>query len=239
MRFLMEHRQLEQRLRLDLPTLADPTIRDLLHESDLFVRSFTGFGFGFGLFSPLDLVRVLSSVAELASQVVVLYSASRLSSSSLFPIFSSDPSDPSEKSPAPHLPLLGALLLPSILSVLASCLPRLPFSSPANGENPALYTASEAREAERAERMRSMAHGEPFRAEVVLFGLAPWILGSWSSARRRILGLESQQNSLSSGLGFGTGLRWLLTQTNVSEMLVLVQNVCRTPHHHRRISRKF
>ncbi|KAH8118536.1 P-loop containing nucleoside triphosphate hydrolase protein [Phellopilus nigrolimitatus] len=225
MRFLMEHRQLEQRLRLDLPTLADPTIRDLLHESDLFVRSFTGFGFGFGLFSPLDLVRVLSSVAELASQIVVLYSASRLSSSSLFPNFSSDPSDPSEKSPVPHLPFLGALLLPSILSVLASCLPRLPFSSPANGENPALYTASEAREAERAERMRSMAHGEPFRAEVVLFGLAPWILGSWSSARRRILGLESQQNSLSSGLGFGTGLRWLLTQTNVSEMLVLVQNL--------------
>ena len=46
----MERRQLEQRLRLDLPTLADPEVRDLLQESDLFVRSFTGLGFGFGLF---------------------------------------------------------------------------------------------------------------------------------------------------------------------------------------------
>ena len=52
MRFFMEQRQLEQRLRLDLPTLSDANVRDLLHESDLFVRSFTGLGFGFGLFSP-------------------------------------------------------------------------------------------------------------------------------------------------------------------------------------------
>ena len=39
-RFLIEYRQMEQRVRLDVPTLADPAIRDLLHESDLFVRSF-------------------------------------------------------------------------------------------------------------------------------------------------------------------------------------------------------
>ena len=77
----MERRQLEQRLRLDLPTLADPVIRDLLHESDLFVRSFTGLGFGFGLFSPFDLVRLLSSIAEVATQLLVLYSASRAFSS--------------------------------------------------------------------------------------------------------------------------------------------------------------
>ncbi|KAI5124796.1 hypothetical protein M0805_005430 [Coniferiporia weirii] len=224
MRFLMEQRQLEQRLRLDLPTLADPTIRDLLHESDLFVRSFTGLGFGFGLFSPLDLVRVLSSVAELASQLFVLYSASGISTFSFLPFF---PSERSEKPSPPHLPLLGILLLPSALSLIASCLPRLPFSSSVNGDNPAdaLYTPAEAREVERAERMRSMAHGEPFRAEVVLFGLAPWILKSWSSARKRILGLETQQSNLSSSMSFWTGLRWLLTQTNVSEMLVLLQNL--------------
>lgn len=224
MRFLMEQRQLEQRLRLDLPTLADPTVRDLLHESDLFVRSFTGLGFGFGLFSPLDLVRVLSSIAELASQLVVLYSASRATPFALFSFFSLAV-DPSEKHTAPNLPLLAAVLLPSILSLLTSFLPRLPFSPSDYNSADALYSPAEARESERAERMRSMAHGEPFRAEVALFGLAPWIIDSWSTARKRILGLETQQDGLFPGMEFGTGLRWLLTQTNVSEMLVLLQNV--------------
>ena len=53
-RFVMEYRQMEQRVRMDAPTLADPHIRDLFHESDLFVRSFNGTA-NFGLFSPLDL----------------------------------------------------------------------------------------------------------------------------------------------------------------------------------------
>lgn len=228
-RFLMERRQLKQRLRLDLPTLADPEVRDLLQESDLFVRSFTGLGFGFGLFSPLDLVRVLSSIAELISQVVLLYTASHIhSSSDLFSFWSSDSSDSSGRAPPPHLPLLGIILLPSLLSLFAACLPRLPFSGWYNGEtftDNALYTPAEAHNQERAERMRSMAHGEPYRAEVALFGLAPWILHQWSEARTKILGLETQNSILSSSLGFSATLRWLLTQTNVSEMLVLLQNV--------------
>ena len=223
MRFEMEQRQLEQRLRLDLPTLADPTVRDLLHESDLFVRSFTGMGFGFGLFSPLDLVRALSSVAELISQLVVLYSASKVSS---FSIFSSTSSEVSEAPSTSHLPLFGAILLPSCLSLIASFLPRLPFSLSECDATEALYSPSEALEAERAERMRSMAHGEPYRAEVALFGLAPWIIDSWSSARKRLLGLETQQDSLYPSISLGAGLRWILTQTNISEMLVLIQNVC-------------
>lgn len=222
----MEKYQLEQRLRLDLPTLSDPTVRDLLHESDLFVRSFTGLGFGFGLFSPLDLVRVLSSIAELISQLLVLYSASRISSSAISSFIPWNVSESSDKPPFSHLPLLGAILLPSILSLLASFLPRLPFSS-ASEYQPAdaLYTPAEAREAEKAERMRSMAHGEPFRAEVALFGLGPWILDSWSTARRRLLGLEAQQSGFGPDMSITAGIRWLLTQTNISEMLVLLQNV--------------
>lgn len=223
MRFEMEQRQLEQRLRLDLPTLADPTVHDLLHESDLFVRSFTGLGCGFGLFSPLDLVRALSSIAELVSQLIVLYSASRVTSFGFFP---NSPTEPLERPPTSHLPLFGAILLPSLLSFIASFLPHLPFSLSEYNATEALYSPSEAREAERAERMRSMAHGEPFRAEVALFGLAPWILDSWSEARKRLLGLETEQDGLYPGMGFGAGLRWLLTQTNISEMLVLLQNVC-------------
>ena len=191
----MERRQLEQRLRLDLPTLADPEVRDLLQESDLFVRSFTGLGFGFGLFSPLDLVRVLSSVAELASQILLLYSASHIHSvSGLFSFWSMEPTDPSGRAHPPHLPLLGIILLPTLLSILVSCLPRLPLVGWANGDNFAdnsLYTPTEAREQERAERMRSMAHGEPYRAEIALFGLAPWILRQWSEARKSNLGIET------------------------------------------------
>ena len=225
----MERRQLEQRLRLDLPTLADPEVRDLLQESDLFVRSFTGLGFGFGLFSPLDLVRVLSSVAELASQILLLYSASHIHSvSGLFSFWSMEPTDPSGRAHPPHLPLLGIILLPTLLSVLVSCLPRLPLVGWANGDNFAdnsLYTPTEAREQERAERMRSMAHGEPYRAEIALFGLAPWILRQWSEARKSILGIETQNDNFISNLEIGTILRWLLTQTNVSEMFVLLQNV--------------
>lgn len=224
MRFLMEQRQLEQRLRLDLPTLGDPAVRDLLHESDLFVRSFMGLGFGFGLFSPLDLMRVMSSITELAGQLFVLYTASGLSGTSITSLLSFRPV---ERTPSPQLFLIGLLFLPSVLSLLASFIPSLPFSPLANGNitSDALYTPADAREAERAERMRSMAHGEPFRAEVILFGLAPWIVGSWSSARKRILGLENQTSDLSSSLGIWSALRWLLSQSNVSEIVILFQNV--------------
>ncbi|KAI0747433.1 P-loop containing nucleoside triphosphate hydrolase protein [Irpex lacteus] len=72
-RFIMEYRQMEQRLRMDVPTLENPHIRDLFQESELFVRSFSGMP-GFGLLSPLDLFRVLTLVSELASHAVMLWS---------------------------------------------------------------------------------------------------------------------------------------------------------------------
>ncbi len=233
----MEHRQLEQRLRLDIPTLADPAIRDLLHESDLFVRSFNGLGFGFGLFSPFDLIRVLSSIAEVASQLYVLYSTTQGS----LPFLTSSPSSTAaKKEPNARLqvPLLAILILPTLFSLLGSLLPSLSLTlnSPyALSSDPAYYSASDARVSERAERMRSLAHGEPFRAEVALFGLAPWILDTWASARKRILGLEEADASslgviFKSETGIGSlimALRWLLTQTNASEMIVLLQNVSR------------
>lgn len=190
-RYLMEYRQMEQRLRLDLPTLADPIVRDLLHESDLFVRSFMGMG-GFGLFSPFDLVRILSIVAELASQLYVLWSTSRGSA---------------------HAFVLVILVLPTALSMVASWLPSF---SPTSEM---LYTPEEAKAAERQERMRTLANSEPYRSEVVLFGLGPWILQSWATARKRILGLESPP-------GFPhSRLPRLFTPANVSEMFMGLQNV--------------
>ena len=61
-----------QRVRMDVPTHADPAVRDLFAESELFVRSFAGAGFG--LLSPLDLLRLLTLLAELASHALVLWS---------------------------------------------------------------------------------------------------------------------------------------------------------------------
>ena len=207
---------------MDKPTLSDPIIRDLLHESDLFVRSFTGLGFGFGLFSPLDLLRVISSVAELVTQVIVLYSASRVSNRARL-LGDSDVSDSSTSS---HLPFYGAVVLPFVLSFLSSFLPTLPgISSGQYVPSEALYGPTEAREAERAERMRSMANGEQYHAEIQIFGLSGWILNSWSASRRKTLGLETSSNDLSLRIGVLSCIRWLLTQTNASEMLVLLQNV--------------
>lgn len=187
----MEYQQMQQRLRLDLPTLADPVIRDLLQESDLFVRSFMGMN-GFGIFSPFDLIRLLSTVAELLSQLYVLQSTSRSSS---------------------HLFLIVILLFPTAMSLLSSWIPSF------NNSPEPLYNAEESSASERQERMRTLAHSDAYRSEVALFGLGPWILDSWASARKMILGLEKSQSTSSDALP------WLLTQTNISEMFLVIQNV--------------
>lgn len=196
-RYTIERKQIEQRLRLDLPTLSDPVVRDLLHESDLFVRSFMGMG-GFGLFSPFDFVRLLSTVSELISQLYVLLSTSRGSG---------------------HFLVLVILIFPTVISIIASWTPSF---SPTPEF---LYTPEEAKAAETQERMRSLAHSESYKSEVALFGLGPWILQSWSSARKLILGLErpavSSRSSMSELLMPGGG----------SEILLVIQNVCIFPRH--------
>ena len=71
-RYIMEYRQMEQRLKMDVPTLERPQIRDLFQESELFVRSFSGMS-SFGLLSPLDLFRILTLISELTSHAVMLW----------------------------------------------------------------------------------------------------------------------------------------------------------------------
>ena len=91
-------------------------------------------------------------MAELVSQDLLLYSASRIHSvSGLFSFWSLALTDPSGRAPPPHLPLLG-ILLPTLLPVLVSCLPRLPLMGWTNGDNFAnnpLYPPTEAREQSR------------------------------------------------------------------------------------------
>ncbi|KAF9246911.1 P-loop containing nucleoside triphosphate hydrolase protein [Melanogaster broomeanus] len=158
-RFFVEYQQIAQRLQLDIPTLADPVVRDCLQESDLFVRSFNGMG-GFGLLSPFDFIQIFALISELASHLLVLLSLTGGSSN------------------------LGALLL-SLLSALVP--PLLNRCMGAQSTPDMTYTSDEARTAERQEKLRNLAYNDSHRQEVLLFGLGPWILQSWANARKAML----------------------------------------------------
>ncbi|KAG6866497.1 hypothetical protein C0991_003041 [Blastosporella zonata] len=160
-RFHVEREQLKNRVRLDVPTLADPVVRELLQESDMFAGSFNGGGFG--LLSPLDFVRILSLVVEILSHIYLVISLTR---------------------GAAHL---GVFLL-SMTSVVLPLV--LPWFSITHDQPETLASDREARAIERHERMRNLAYSEEHRPEIALFGLGDWILEAWSSARRVVAAME-------------------------------------------------
>ena len=161
----MEYQQLERRVRLDIPTLADPVVRDLLQESDLFAHSFSGGGFG--LLSPFDFVHILSLTMEIVSHILLIISLTR---------------------GAAHL---GVLFLSICSALLPFCVMwcRCP---PRGADHP--YNVREARAANRQERMRNFAYSDVHRAEIALFGLGDWILKSWSAAHNIVSSSEQPQN---------------------------------------------
>ncbi|KAI0750891.1 P-loop containing nucleoside triphosphate hydrolase protein [Daedaleopsis nitida] len=165
-RFLVERQQIEQRLRLDVPTLSDPLVSDLLQESDMFVRSFNGFS-AFGIFSPFDFMRILTLLSELLTQLWLLSCLT----------FGGTP--------------LSVILLSVILSALPSALSWMGRENNAwyCSNNP-----REASLAARQEAMQRLAHSDAHRPEVMLFDLGPWILKTWSRTRKALLGLERRQN---------------------------------------------
>ncbi|KAI0301874.1 P-loop containing nucleoside triphosphate hydrolase protein [Multifurca ochricompacta] len=190
-RFVVEYHQMEQRVRLDIPTLSDPTIRDLLAESDLFVSSFQGAG-GFGLLSPFDLIRIFSLISELASHIFVLSTISY--------------------SPLSTLALLISFLSATYPFVQNSMLPRTyRFDTP-------VYSDDEIRLTEKQEQMRQLSLSDTHRPEVMLFGLGPWILQTWATARQTVLGLHSSQQSLQSPCS-------IFSHLNMAEIITALQNV--------------
>jgi hypothetical protein len=190
-RVIVEYQQMEQRVRLDIPTLSDPTVRDLLAESDLFVSSFQGAG-GFGLLSPFDLIRVFSLISELASHVFVLSTISY--------------------GPLSIFALLISFLSAAYPLVQSSLLPQsYRFDTP-------IYTEEEIRLTEKQEQMRQLSLSDTHRPEVMLFGLGPWILETWASARQAVLGLHSSQQSLQSPSS-------IFSHMNVVEIIAALQNV--------------
>ncbi|KAH9943359.1 P-loop containing nucleoside triphosphate hydrolase protein [Epithele typhae] len=165
-RFLVERRQMEQRLRLDIPTLADPHVRDLLQESDMFVRSFNGLS-AFGLFSPFDFLRLLTLISELSTHLWVLCS---LTFGGRTPY---------------HVIMLSLALsaLPTILSWFSG--QSRYWDCP--------VSQREVKLAAKQEAMRRLAHSDSYRPEVLLFDLGPWILDAWSRSRRTLMNLERRK----------------------------------------------
>ncbi|EJF61295.1 P-loop containing nucleoside triphosphate hydrolase protein [Dichomitus squalens LYAD-421 SS1] len=173
-RFLVERRQLEQRLRLDVPTLSDPLVRDLLQESDTFVRSFNGFS-AFGVFSPFDAMRLLTLVSEVLTHLWVLSSLT----------FGGTP--------------LSIVFLSVAVTVLPSMLSWLTYGHD-NWDCPNGQLGGQL--AAKQEAMRGLAHSDAHRPEILLFDLGPWILKSWSRARKSLLGLERRHHGGDNNLSF-------------------------------------
>ena len=152
---------MEQRVRLDVPTLADPTVRALLQESDLFARSFAGGGFG--MLSPLDFIHLFSLMTEIASHLFLIISLTRGA-------------------------FQFGILIMSIFSTLLPLI--LPWFTCSNHQAESPTSAKEARANDRQERLRNLVYSDVYRPEIALFGLGDWILRSWSSARKIVLASE-------------------------------------------------
>ncbi|KAJ4472188.1 P-loop containing nucleoside triphosphate hydrolase protein [Lentinula aciculospora] len=152
-KFSVEYQQLQQRVQLDCSTFADPLTRDLLHESDLFARSFNGSGFG--SLSPMDFLQIFSLLVEITSHLFLILSVTRSYT---------------------HIYVL-------LLSLCSTFIPLvLPQSILTHNSIDSQFTAREAHAADRRERMRNMAFSDIYRPEVQLFGLQKWILSNWATS---------------------------------------------------------
>lgn len=170
-RFHVEYLQMQVRLRLDMPALCDPEVRDILAEADMFVRSFSGMG-SFMLLSPLDMIRMFTTLAEILSQAFVLWSMS-MSSARAF----------QSSQHWTEFMILAMAAFPTIYNYFNS---RFFAFSTQDRWSHSLEEAEGSRLEERHERMRTLAYSERHKREVLLFGMGEWILESWAEAKRAL-----------------------------------------------------
>ncbi|KAG8834569.1 hypothetical protein FRC17_008238 [Serendipita sp. 399] len=168
-RYHVEYLQMSIRLKLDMPALLDPEITDILGEADMFVRSFSAMG-SFMLLSPLDMIRMFTTLAEIVSQAFVLWSMS-LSSARAF----------QSSQHWTEIMILAMATFPSVLSFFNS---RLAFST--DRWSHSLEESEESKLEETHERMKMLACSERSKREVLLFGMRQWILESWAEAKRAL-----------------------------------------------------
>lgn len=194
-RFFIEYKQMEQRLRLDIPTLADPTVRALLQESELFARSFGGGGFG--MLSPLDFIHVFSLMTEIASHIVLIVS------------LTSGPF---------HFGIL-------CLSIFSTLLPLfLSWFSCSRVQKEHVASVKEARASDRQDRLRNLAYSDSHRPEIELFGLGDWILKSWSGARKIVLSFEQPAYARNTSIIDQFNLMELISAVQNIPLLLLLQS---------------
>ncbi|KAG9055122.1 hypothetical protein FS842_003093 [Serendipita sp. 407] len=168
-RYHVEYLQMSIRLKLDMPALLDPEVTDILAEADMFVRSFSAMG-SFMLLSPLDMIRMFTTLAEIISQAFVLWSMS-LSSARAF----------QTSQHWTEIMILAMATFPSILSFFNA---RLAFST--DRWSHSLEESEESKLEEKHERMKILACSERTKREVLLFGMGQWILESWAEAKRAL-----------------------------------------------------
>lgn len=160
---------MQVRLRLDLPALEDPIVKDALAEAEMFVGSFNNMG-GFLLLSPFDMIRLFTTVAEIMTQSYILWSMS-LSSARAF----------KTSQHWTELMILSFAAFPTLFSFLNSFI-----AHPADRWFHSLPDAEGTKLEEQHVRMRNLAYGEKYRPEVLLFGMGEWILKSWADAKRTL-----------------------------------------------------
>lgn len=200
-RHYVEYQQMEQRVRLDIPTLADPLVRDLLQESDMFSRSFSGGGFG--VLSPLEVIHIIALSTEIISHLLVILSLTD------------------------DVAQLGILFV----SILSASLPYVvAWLGISQDQSQDLYSTKEIRAADRQEKMRNLAYSDTHRAEVVLFGLGDWILNTWSNARKVVVTSEQNYQRRTSFRSRMNISDFLLALQNVSRSLFVSQRSARSDH---------
>jgi hypothetical protein len=161
--------QLQNRLRLDIPALADPIVQDMLDESNRFVTSFASSANN--ALTPTGLFNVISDMSQLISQAIVLYSLLRKGA------FSSM-----------HLLTVALVLLPRFPNIFR----RLHdwFIAPDDDWPDELFSQRASALKRRICQMETMAYSAALKAEVVLFGLADWILIQWLDAKKADMQLD-------------------------------------------------
>lgn len=166
--------QLQNRLRLDIPALADPLVQDLLDESNRFVNAFASGANT--ILTPLGLVTLLRDFSQILSQATVFYTlllSSRAHTSYIFTTV-----------------LVVLPKFPSLLRTLQNWI-----LSPEDDWPDDEFSRRAAAVKRRIAHMENLAYSATYKAEIVLFGLADWILAEWSRATKDDMELDQAVNS--------------------------------------------
>jgi len=173
-RLHFQYVQLQNRLRLDIPALADPLVQDLLDESNRFVNAFASGANT--ILTPLGLVNLLRDCSQIVSQAAVLHKLYHSSSSRRTFIFTT---------------LLIILpKFPSLLRYMQNWV-----LSPEDDWPDDTFSRHATAVKRRIARMENLAYLSMYKAEIVLFGLADWILAEWNKATMEDMKLDQAVNS--------------------------------------------